>query len=138
MRLLTAGRVFRAVTEDAGHLKVFNQADALCVEPGADGRALRETLARMLERVLGAAELQWTDESYRSFGAGVEVAVRLGGRWSAVAGGAVLTREKLRGAALTAGTLTAFAFGLGLERMAMLRTGVQDIRELWRPPYASS
>jgi phenylalanyl-tRNA synthetase alpha chain len=137
VRLLAAGRVFRPCPkgEDATHLRAFHQADGLCVAPDADEAALKATLARVLEAVLGPAELRWRDYDFGFVARGLEVDVKVGGEWVEVSGSGLLRPETLREAGCDPGAIQGFAWGLGLERLAMLKHGLDDIRALWQPPY---
>jgi phenylalanyl-tRNA synthetase alpha chain len=47
----------------------------------------------------------------------------------------MLTPELLEDAGYNPQVISGFAFGLGLERLAMLKYGIDDIRKLWQPPY---
>ncbi len=60
--------------------------------------------------------------------------VRRGGPWehSGIAPGGMLIFEAIRQAGLDPQQVTGFAFGVGLERLAMLKYDNADIRDLWR------
>jgi phenylalanyl-tRNA synthetase alpha chain len=142
VRLLTAGRVFRAMGsigtgEDATHLKVFHQADGLCVAKGADAQAMMDVVSNLLMTVLGLSKdaLKWEPENYPLFEQASDLDVKLCGKWTSIAGGGVLPAGVLRNAGFDPDEVGCFAFGLGLERLAMLKFGVDDIRKLWLPPY---
>lgn len=47
----------------------------------------------------------------------------------------MLPATVLTKAGLDAKNVSGFGFGLGLERLAMLKYGIDDIRKLWQPPY---
>ena len=135
MRLLTAGRVFRSEAEDAFHAKVFHQADGLCVEAGADVEALKTVVHRVLLAVLADCELRWRDEDYPVVQPSFEVEVRSADEWRSVCGCGMLRPEVLREAGHDPDAVTGWAFGVGLDRLAMLKHGIDDIHSLWRPPY---
>jgi RNA polymerase sigma factor (sigma-70 family) len=136
VRLVTAGRVFRRDEEDALHSKVFHQIDAICVEPGAGAEEMRATLRRAIESVLPQAELRWDEEAHFDFVENaLELAVRAGEKWLNIAGCGTLKAGTLRQAGFDPQAVGGFAFGLGLERLAMLAYGIDDIHKLWQPPY---
>ena len=135
VRLLTAGRVFRPEHEDGTHLKVFNQADGICVASDAIYEKLVETLNRLLSAVLGQVELQYTEMDFGIVDRGKEVYVMRKGDLVSVAGCGMLKPEMLREAGHDPRVVSGFAFGLGLERLAMIKYGIDDVNELWRPPY---
>ena len=135
IRLLTAGRVFRPVREDEQHLRVFNQLDGICVASDATHAKLVETLGRLLTGVLGKVETRFSDTDYGYVDHGMDVDVSRSGTWISVAGCGMLKPEMLREAGHDPERTRGFAFGLGLEHLAMVRYGVSTADELWRPPY---
>lgn len=137
VRLLAPGRVFRPAPEDAAHQKVFHQADGVCIEPGADREQLKATLERVLNGVFGAVELRWRDHGFGFVEDGLEVDARWRDQWLEVCGSGVLSEDALRDAGYDPDAVGGYAFGLGLERLAMLKLGIEDIRELWQPPYVT-
>ena len=135
VRLIAAGRVFRKDPEDAGHLMVFHQLDLLCIEPGANAEAMKAALRTAVVAVLGRSEIKYESSRYSGLETCLDVSVRVGGRWAGVAGCGMLTAETLQQAGFNAREVGGYAFGLGLERLAMLKLGLADIRLLWQPPY---
>ena len=135
VRLATAGRVFRTDKEDATHQKVFHQVDGLCIDHATDLTALKGVLNGLLTSVLGAAETRWRPERYEFVDDASEIDVRVGRKWISVAGAGTMKRQTLEAAGYTDRSVGGFAFGLGLERMAMIKFDISDIRMLWRPPY---
>ena len=136
VRLITAGRVFRpGETEDDLHLKVFHQLDLICVEAGVSMECLRATLERVLTSVLGAVEVRYRESDYRWVDCGMDVDVRVNGKWLSMAGCGMLKPAMLGEAGHDPSEVGGFAFGLGLERLAQMRLGIDSIHELWRPPY---
>ena len=134
-RLLAAGRCFRPDKEDQHHQKVFHQVDALCVEEGAGTHMLEQALAKVVNAVLGVVELRCQEYGYDFVDEGQDVYAKLEGRWLEVAGCGLLKEETLRESGYDPEAVAGFAFGLGLERLAMLKYGIDDIRKLWQPPY---
>ncbi len=135
IRLLTAGRVFRPEHEDAKHLKVFHQVDGICVASDATHKKLVETLERVLAAVAGGVETRFADNDYGFIDRGTEVYVKKEHDWISVAGCGMLKPEMLQEAGYDPRHISGFAFGLGLERLAMIKYSIDDVNELWRPPY---
>ena len=136
VRLLSAGRVFRPCPkgEDARHLRVFHQCDGICVAPGADLATLKATVELVLRAVLGPADTRWRERDFGFAERGLEADVKLRGRWLEVSGCGTLKADTLRKADFQLGRVRGFAWGLGLERLAMVKFGIDDIRKLWKPP----
>ncbi len=135
VRLLTAGRVFRSELEDATRLKVFHQADGICIDRGLDPAALKALCEELIRKLLGAVESKWDTVHYAAIEHGLELAVKWRGTWMDVLGCGMWTPIILRESGFDPKTVTGFGFGLGLERIAMMKLGLDDIRKLWQPPY---
>ena len=135
VRLLGAGRVYRAVGEDAHHLKVFHQLDGVCVAKAASLDELRATLSRLLATVLGPREFSYREEDFGFVDHGMEVYGAFEDRWRSIAGCGMLKPAMLREAGHDPDRVQGYAYGIGLERLAQLKLGLTSIHELWRRPY---
>ena len=137
VRLLTAGRVFRAgkEREDANHLRVFHTLDILCVEAGVDTESMKGQLRKSIEAVLGPLELKWERANFKYFEQCLEVNARYGEKWTELGGCGMIPPHRLQEAGYNTEAVSGFAFGIGLERLAMLKYDIDDIRKLWQPPY---
>jgi len=98
---------------------------------------MQAVLARLIQALFGAGpgHIAWREESYPSFENGLEVSAEVGGKWVEIAGSGTLPATVLAQAGFDPKAVSGFAFGLGLERLAMLKFGFDDIRKLWQPPY---
>ena len=135
VRLLCAGRVYRAVGEDAHHLKVFHQLDGVCVAKAASLDELRATLSRLLATVLGPREFSYREEDFGFVDHGMEVYGAFEDRWRSIAGCGMLKPAMLREAGHDPDRVQGYAYGLGLERLAQLKLGLKSVHELWHRPY---
>ena len=63
------------------------------------------------------------------------VAIKIGEEWLDISGCGMLKSEALREAGYDPDNVGGITFGFGLERMAMLKFGIDDVRKLWQPPY---
>ena len=135
IRLLTAGRVYRANQEDEQHLKVFHQLDGICVAGNASLKELRETLNKLFSQMLGSVGIRYREIDYGWVNQGMEVDVKINDKWRDVAGCGILKPEMLRDAGHDPGQVRGYAYGLGLERLAQLKLGLKSMQELWCSPY---
>jgi RNA polymerase sigma factor (sigma-70 family) len=135
IRVFTMGRVFRPDQEDAGHSKVFHQADVLCVGQGVSPTDMKDTLTRVIEAVLGHVELAWEPHCFPRFEDGFEASVRHEGSPVGIAGCGMMSAATLAEAGLDPEHVSGFCCGMGLERLAMLKYGIDDVHALRRPPY---
>jgi phenylalanyl-tRNA synthetase alpha chain len=103
--------------------------------PGGGVEALQVACREVVGAVFGPQEVRWRDFDFGFVDRGMELDVELGGEWCEVGGCGLLKPEMLRQAGYDPDRVGGYAFGLGLERLAMLKFGIDDIRALWRAPY---
>lgn len=121
------GRVFRKEAMDATHLPEFHQVDGIVMEEGANLRMLigmlREFYAKM-----GATDVRVRPAYFPYTEPSLEVEVYYNNRWIELGGAGIFRPEVTRPAGCKHPVL---AWGLGLERLAMMRLGLKDIRSLY-------
>jgi RNA polymerase sigma factor (sigma-70 family) len=140
IRLVTAGRVFRhdkGGSEDPRHLTVFHQCDVLRIEAGLTLEALKAEVCRVMHGVLGTGQedIRWKEIVIPFWEQEHELSMRFGGQWASVAGCGMMSAGALAKAGYDPGKVAGYGFGLGLERIAMLKYSIDDIRKLWQEPY---
>ncbi len=138
VKLLAAGRVFRPDKEDATRSKVFHQVDGACIASGLTAEEFKATCQRALKAALPEATIAWVEHEYGFVTPGFAATVTAEDKSCEVLGGGMLKAETLQGAGYDPDEVSGFAWGLSLERLAMLRHGIDDIRKLWSPPYVKS
>lgn len=140
-RFLIIGDVYRRDTIDATHYPVFHQMEGVRVfEPaeweaaGVDGtefaaKELKETLEGMTRHLFGDVEMRWVDAYFPFTEPSFELEIFFKGEWLEVLGCGVMQQQILDGAGGEG--KKAWAFGLGLERLAMVLFEIPDIRLFW-------
>lgn len=128
-KVFCVGRVFRRETVDYKHLPEFYQVDGIIVDEDASLATLLGLLGEFY-RQMGFEAVRFKPDFFPYTEPSVEVSVRLAGRneWFELGGAGVFRPEVVEPAGVDVPVL---AWGLGLERLAMLRYGVKDIRELY-------
>lgn len=138
--VVAPGRVYRRESADATHSSVFHQIEGLAVDEGLSLADLKGTLAAFAKQIFGPAQRVRLVPSYFPFvepGAQVDVlCFKCGGSgcnvcgngWIEVAGAGMVHPAVLENVGYDAERYTGFAFGMGLERVTMLRYSVSDIR----------
>ena len=128
-KLFTVGRVFRRETIDYKHLPEFHQVDGIIIDESASFANLLGTLTAFYKQ-MGFEAVKFRPAFFPYTEPSVEVFVRMPGRkeWFELGGAGVFRPEVTRPAGVEAPVL---AWGLGLERLAMIRYQIQDIRELY-------
>jgi phenylalanyl-tRNA synthetase alpha chain len=147
IRILAPGRVYRPDTVDARHLYAFHQVEGLCVGEGISMADLKGTLAAFAEGFYGAGVRTRFRPWYFPFtepSAEMDVSCpacggREGGRrcpvcggegWMELLGCGMVHPRVIERAGHDPGRWTGFAFGMGIERAAMRRWNLEDIRAL--------
>lgn len=149
VRAFTFGRCFRSDKPDAGHSVMFTQLDLVAVDTqGVSFGHLKGLLETLLRSVFGPkTELRFRPSYFPFTGISAEVdatcvvcsgsgsmesgrqcSVCKGTGWVELLGSGVVRPEVIRNAGLDPDVYGGFAFGIGLERVAMLLSSVPDIR----------
>lgn len=132
LRIITPGRVYRC-DSDATHTPMFNQMEGLIVDEKISFANLRWMLQSFLEYFFAAKVKTRLRPSYFPFtepSAEVDVQRIIDGeaRWLEVFGCGMVHPNVLEAGGIDSSRYTGFAFGLGLDRFAMLRYGINDLR----------
>ena len=142
--IVSLGRCYRRDTADATHYPIFHQVEGLAVDRGLTLADLKGTLLRLLRLLFGEERearfathfFPFTEPSIEAYvscflcdGTGCRVCRHSG--WIEIGGAGMVDPNVLRFVGYDPEEVTGFAFGWGLERMAMLRHGLPDIRALW-------
>jgi phenylalanyl-tRNA synthetase alpha chain len=140
------GRVYRADSVDATHSPVFTQVEGLLIDEELSMADLRGTLLAFSRALFGAEREIRMRPSFFPFtepSAEVDVScgfchpddatcrVCSGTGWIEILGAGMVDPDVLTACGIDAERHTGFAFGIGVERVAMLRHGVRDIRDLF-------
>lgn len=132
MRVVSSGRCYRRDTVDATHMPVFHQVDGFMVGAGITFADLKGVLATFAREMFGPQTRTRFQPSYFPFTEpSAELAVTFEGRWLELGGCGMFHPRVLEMAGIDPERYTAFAFGLGVDRPAMVRYGIPDIRLFW-------
>ncbi len=127
VRTFTVSRVFRREATDARHLPEFTQVEGIAMEDGASLSMLKGVLSEFLER-LGCEEWRMRPGYFPYTEPSLEIEVHFAGRWMELGGAGVFRPEVTETFGLEAPVI---AWGMGLERLAMITYGVDDVRKLY-------
>ena len=128
------GRVFRSDTADATHMPVFHQSEGLVVDRGVTFGDLAGTLEAFTRAYFGGDFTSRLRPSYFPFTEpSAEFDIRRpDGTWLELAGCGMVHPNVLAACGLDPEEWSGFAFGFGLDRLALMRHGIDDLRELFR------
>ena len=142
--MVSLGRCYRRDTPDATHYPIFHQVEGLAVDKNLTLADLKGTLERLLRSLFGEDRetrfathfFPFTEPSIEAYvscflcdGSGCRVCRHSG--WIEIGGAGMVDPNVFEFVGYDPEEYTGFAFGWGLERMALLRHGIPDIRALW-------
>ena len=144
IRIVAPGRVYRKDEADATHSPMFHQIEGLVIDKDVNMGDLKGTLDALFKRLYGddietrfrpsffpftepSAEVDLTCISCR--GKGCRMCKGTG--WIEVLGCGMVNPKVLTMCGIDSNEYTGFAFGIGLERITMLRYGIKDMRLLY-------
>ncbi len=143
VRLLVPGRVYRRDPADASHSPVFHQVEGLVLDKGVTFRHLRGVFGAFARKFFGSDTEIRMRPSYFPFtepsveidvscvfchGKGCSVCGHSG--WLELSGAGMVHPNVIRNGGYDPESVTGFAFGFGLDRAAMLKYGIDDMRIL--------
>jgi phenylalanyl-tRNA synthetase alpha chain len=131
IRMICPGRVYRR-DMDATHLPMFHQLEALVVDRGISMADLKGTLNAVWRRFFGEEVQMRLRPGYFPFvepGCEYDV-LRSDGDWIELGGAGMVHPSVFRAVGLDPEEFSGFAFGLGIDRIAMIRYGIRDLRLL--------
>lgn len=145
LKMISPGRVFRRDTDDATHSHQFHQIEGLVVGENISMADLKGTLLLISQKMFGADRQIRLRPSYFPFtepsvevdvscfkceGKGCSVCKKTG--WIEILGAGMTHPSVLEMSGLDSSKYSGFAFGMGQERIAMLRYGINDIRGFYQ------
>ena len=132
LKIISLGRVFRR-DSDQTHTPVFHQVEGLAVDEKVSLANLKSLLHEFAERFFERkVEVRFRASYFPFTEPSAEMDVRWGdGGWLEILGCGMVHPEVLRHGGVDPERYTGYAFGMGVERMAMLRYGVTDIRRFF-------
>lgn len=144
IRVISPGRCFRCDTPDATHSPMFHQVEGLVVDEGITMADLKGTLDSFAKQMFGSDaktkfrphHFPFTEPSaemdvscFKCGGKGCNVCK--GSGWIEILGCGMVHPNVLKVGGIDTEKYTGFAFGMGVERIAMLKYGVDDIRNFY-------
>jgi phenylalanyl-tRNA synthetase alpha chain len=145
VRVVVPGRCYRFEATDATHEWMFYQVELLAVDEGITLADLKGTLEYFVKRMFGTERRVMMHHSYFPFvEPGVEMAMDCfvcggsgcgtckGTGWIEILGAGMVHPDVLRGVGYDPDRYTGFAAGLGVDRLALQRHGIDDIRRFYQ------
>ena len=141
IRIISPGRVYRKDEVDATHSPMFHQIEGLVVDKGITMADLKGTLNTVIRQIYGPdTQTRFRPHHFPFTEPSCEVDIqchKCGGKgcptckgegWIEVLGAGMVHPKVLQGVGIDTDVYSGFAFGIGVERMAMRRFGITDLR----------
>lgn len=139
LRIISPGRCFRRDTVDATHSANFHQIEGLFIDEDVTVRDLKAILDYFFERLLGKGTktrfrphfFPYTEPSFEVDFSSSHLA-KLGSEWVEIAGCGMVEPAVFDSVGIDHEKYSGFAFGMGIERIAMILYGIDDIRYFYQ------
>ena len=129
----SAGKVYRK-DDDATHLPMFHQVEGICVDKNITFANLKDLIHKILHDLFGNnVEIRFRPSYFPFTEPSAEVDILSeSGKWLEILGCGIVNPVVLENCKIDSSVYSGLAFGLGVERIAMLKYGVNDIREFYK------
>lgn len=139
IKIIVPGKVFRNEATDATHEAQFYQLEGLYVDRGIHLGHLKGTLEYFFSEFFsGQTEVRFRPSFFPFVEPGVEVDMKLlegdsklAGKWIEVMGAGMVHPNLLQVAGIDSQQYSGFAFGMGIDRLGVMKYGVEDIRDFY-------
>lgn len=133
LAFISGGKVYRK-DDDATHLPMFHQVEGIYVDKNVTFSHLKDLIYSLLNSLFGNdIELRFRPSYFPFTEPSAEVDIMSGdGKWLEVLGCGIVNPIVLENCEIDSQTYSGLAFGIGIERIAMLKHGVNDIRDFYR------
>ena len=132
IRVVVPGKCYRYESTDATHEWHFNQIEGLAVDEGITLADLKGTLYEFARRVFGPTrKVRFRCDYFPFVEPGVDMSIDWNGGWMEIMGAGMVHPKVLEYAGYDSSKYTGFAFGMGPERISMLRNEITDIRHFF-------
>ncbi|NOX37199.1 MAG: phenylalanine--tRNA ligase subunit alpha [Calditrichaeota bacterium] len=141
VRIIAPGRVYRRDTPDASHSPFFHQVEGLCVDQGISFADLKAVISEFARRMFGEdiqvrfrpsffpftePSLEYDFNCVFCRGKGCRVCKQTG--WMEISGAGMVDPNVFKAVGYDPEIYTGYAFGMGVDRIAMLKFAIDDIR----------
>ena len=130
---ISVGKVFRNEATDATHEMQFFQIDGAMVGENITMADLKGVLTHFYKKMLGDdVEMEFRPSFFPFVEPGIEVWLRFKNRWLEVMGAGMIHPQVLKNVGLDPEKVQGFAFGGGLDRIAMVKWNISDVRYFYQ------
>ena len=129
----SAGKVYRK-DDDSTHLPMFHQVEGIYIDENVNFANLKDLIHKILHNLFGNdVEIRFRPSYFPFTEPSAEVDILSdSGKWLEILGCGIVNPIVLENCKIDSNKYSGLAFGLGVERIAMLKYGVNDIREFYK------
>ncbi len=132
VRVIVPGKCYRYEATDATHESQFHQIEGLAVDKGVTFANLKHTLYEFARQMFGPdTRVRFRCDYFPFVEPGVDMSIEWRGDWLEIMGAGMVHPNVLRAVGYDPSVYTGFAFGMGPERIAMLKYGINDVRHFF-------
>ncbi len=134
--LLSFGKVYRKDEIDRSHFMIFHQIDGLYICKIKDKeigmKELQEVLSMIAKNLYGdKVNYRFLEDTFPFTDPSTQIEIQQGDKWLEIVGAGVVHKQVLRNLNIDPEVYNGWAFGFGIERLAMVKMGIPDIRIFW-------
>ncbi len=132
-KIIAPGRVFRQEATDRTHEAQFYQLEGLVVGEGISLAHLKGTLEHFLHKFYGRPiEFRFRPGYFPFVEPGIEIDLKFGDTWMEVLGAGMVHPQVLENVGIDSKKYSGFAFGIGIDRITMMKYNISDIRHFYQ------
>jgi phenylalanyl-tRNA synthetase alpha chain len=129
IRIIAPGRVFRRDELDATHSPVFHQLEGLYVDKNVSLSDLKGTIEIFIRKLFSEdIKIKFRPSYFPFTEPSLEVLIYKDNKWLEILGAGMVHPNVLKNCNINSDIYSGFAFGLGIERIAMIKYNINDIR----------
>ncbi|HED09421.1 MAG TPA: phenylalanine--tRNA ligase subunit alpha [Caldithrix abyssi] len=129
IRMIAPGRVYRRDTPDATHSPFFHQVEGLVVGESVTFADLKGVIQAFAHRMFGKeARVRFRPSFFPFTEPSAEYDVWFNGKWMEISGAGMVHPNVFRSVGIDPEKYSGYAFGMGIDRVAMLKYNIRDIR----------
>lgn len=132
LKIVIPGRCFRNEATDSTHETTFTQLEGIYIDKNISVGHLLWTLEFYLKKMFGhKTEIRFRPHFYPFVEPGIDVDIKFNGKWLEILGSGMVHPKVLTNMKIDTSKYSGFAFGMGIDRLVMLKCGIPDIRKFY-------
>lgn len=132
VRFVIPGRAFRNEATDATHEIMFVNFEGMAIDRGISLANLKGTLTTFMQTMYGAdTAIRFVPSYFPFVEPGLEIYAKIKDRWIEMGGAGMIHPGVLENMGVNPVQYSGFAFGMGVDRLVLLKYGIEDIRLLY-------